>query len=125
MKLFSVVFLLVFSLGTPALAYLGDQREELLQNILLDSAEVAFNHRPLTLDTSLKQMRMNREIDPRSIQVLLSEVDSRLNVAGCSTVTPGENVATKIYWDINFDGRGSISTIQDLMSVVRHMATCR
>lgn len=112
------------NLGEVGMFPLEDKKLETLQVILLNSAEKAFaGTGPITFDTSLVQKRMYRQIDFRSFDTLLLEAKNLVVAEGCSMNIERE-MGQKIYSEVKFDGRGSITTIGDLLPILNMSIDC-
>lgn len=101
-----------------------DEKLGILQTILLESTEKAHPQKEIvTLDTSLTQMRMYKEISPKSIQRIFVVAQSKMKAIGC-TMTIGDHLGEKLYFNIKFNGRGNLSTLEDLLPKLNNSIDC-
>src|SRR5438045_8450863 len=74
------------NLGLPGEFPNEDAKEEVLQNILLDSAEIAFASANvyITMETSLSEIKKHFPIGEGFIKILLNEAAARIQAQGCA-----------------------------------------
>lgn len=97
---------------------------EILQLILLNSADKAFaGTGRITLDTSLMEKKIYRQIDSRSMDMLLQEAATLVQAQGCSLTIESE-MGQKLFSQVKFDDRGNIATIGDILPVLNTNINC-
>lgn len=88
------------SLGLPGEFPEEDAKEEILQNILLDSAEIAFASTDIhiTLETSLTEIKKYYPMGEGFMKILLKEAAVRFEAQGC-TLSYDKNMASDLYYN--------------------------
>lgn len=105
-----------------------NEKEEILQLILLDSADKAFattNILNITLDTSLTEIKKYYPIGSGFMEILLNEAAIGVQAHGCS-LSIEKNMAQKIWWKIKSrsNRNGTISRVSDLLPILNNNINC-